>query len=273
VIVERPLTIAEIFDRTVTIVVRRWRVLTVLSALGAAPDVLINSFSHGHLTDNDALFGQFLLDVGVGAIVGGAVVLAAGADEAPRSPLAVLRAALTRFWSLLAATILIGLCILAVLALCAIPGVVAARFAGNVAGIVVTAVVVPVAAFPALVVSLAFPIVVLEDVGAAVAVRRALERARRDSLRRAWLLGLAFLIFLFGIPLAVVAGLAALAELPGLWFVSVLEPVLNDVLLGTLSTSLLTVAALDYRVRSEGTDLAAAVDAAAAHAVEGRPTL
>ncbi len=271
-IVERPLTIAEIFDRTVTIVVRRWRVLSILGVLWAAPDVLIAALAHGR-PDNGALFGQFLLDVGISSIIAAAVVLAAGADETPRSASAVLRAALARFRSLLGATIVISVLILIGLVLFLIPGFVAARLAGRIAGIVVTVALIPLAAFPWLVASLAFPIVVLENVGAGVAVRRAVERARRDSLRRACLLGLALLVFFFGIPFAVVAGLETLADLPGLWFVNVFVPLVNNLLLSTLATSLLTVAALDYRVRSEGTDLAAAVDAAAVHAVEGRPAL
>ena len=271
-IVERPLSIAEIFDRTVTIVVRRWKVLGVLGVLGSAPDMLVSASAHGRVTDNAALLGQFLLDVAASAIIGGAAVLAAGADEAPRSALAVLRAALARFWSLLGATILIGLLILAVLVVGAIPGLVAARTGGNVAGIVVTAAVVPLAVFPALVLCLAFPIVVLERVGAAAGIRRALERARRDGLRRAFLLGLAFLAFVIGLPLAVSAGLATLADLPALWLVNVVVPLVNDLLLGTLGTALITVSAVDYRVRSEGTDLAAAADAGPAFA-EGRRAL
>jgi hypothetical protein len=261
VIVERPLSIAEIFDRTVTVVVQRWKVLTVLAILWAAPDALITALAHGH-PDNAALFAQFLVDASAGTIVGAAIVLVAGAAESPRSPLAVLRAALARFWSLLGATILLGLLYLTVFVLFAIPGFVAARIAGNVAGIVVTVTLAPVAALPWLAASLAFPIVVLEDVGAGVAIRRAIERARRDSLRRACLLGLALLVFFLGVPLAVIAGLETLAELPGLWFVDVFESLLNTLLLGTLSTSLLTVTALDYRLRSEGTDLAAALDVA-----------
>jgi hypothetical protein len=97
VIVERPLTIAEIFDRTVTIVVRRWKVLIVLGALTSVPDVLVNAFTHGHPD----------------TVVGGALVLAVGADEPPHGPLTILRAALARFWSLPAATLLIWLLVFA----------------------------------------------------------------------------------------------------------------------------------------------------------------
>ena len=94
------------------------------------------------------------------------------------------------------------------------------------------------------------------------AAQRAFARVRRDTPRRAALLGLGFLVFVAVIPIAVSFGLESLADLPGLWFVNVLEPAVTDVLLGTLSTALITVAAADYRLRSEGTDLAAALDGA-----------
>jgi hypothetical protein len=273
VIVERPLTIAEIFDRTVTIVVRRWKVLTVIAIIGAAPDTVIAALQQGHQPGSAAVWGQFSLDIVEAAFFGGAVVLAAGADEAPRSALAVLRELLPRFWSLVAASMVIWLCLAASFVVAAIPVFIAVRGAGNLGGVVVAVALLPWAVFPALVLGLAFPIVVLENVGGLAAVKRAFARVRRDGRQRASLLGLAFLVFVFGIPVAVTVGLETLAELPGLWFINVCTALVNDILLGTLTTALLTVAALDYRVRSEGTDLASAVDTAAACPIDRRPAV
>jgi hypothetical protein len=48
-IVARPLTIAEIFDRTVTLAVQRWRPVVILSLLGSIPSVLARAAAHGQL--------------------------------------------------------------------------------------------------------------------------------------------------------------------------------------------------------------------------------
>ncbi|HEY6234762.1 MAG TPA: hypothetical protein VIW69_06670, partial [Candidatus Elarobacter sp.] len=58
-IAARPLTIAEIFDRTVTLVVQRWRIVLAIVAITATPDALIIAVTRGHDTTRVAMAFEF----------------------------------------------------------------------------------------------------------------------------------------------------------------------------------------------------------------------
>jgi hypothetical protein len=249
----QPLSIAEIFDRSVTVAVRRWRTVMLLCALAALPDVVVRLIVHS------------------AAPVFAAMVRSFAFPGAPVQVWRLLRSALPDYWRSLGAFILSYVVIAATL----IPGaliVVAVSEVGLLAGgprggliggaltaLVVLALLVPV--FTALAVY--YPIVILEGIGPWTAIGRAFARFTQGGMRRTWLLGAALLVISVA-PYAVLEPLANwLSALPGLWWVVAASPYVEIATGTAYAMAITTVAAIDYRTRSEGSDIEAALDAGA----------
>jgi hypothetical protein len=110
-------------------------------------------------------------------------------------------------------------------------------------------------------ISIVYPTVILERTGVMRSFRNAWSRAGRGGYVRTWLLGAAMLLAMFA-PSIVIDAVSeqSAAVLGALWWLTLpLTPV--SVLIGTgLGVGLSTVAAIDYRLRAEGTDLHAALE-------------
>jgi len=274
--IDRPLSIPEIVDRSVTLAVRRWRTLTVLVLLEAVPDGIARLFIP--MRAAPALFIWIVALVLVGTLLSGAVVITTAAVAVPSVDTA-LRASARRFGALLAVLLLasgyqglvVGL-IAACAAFATLPFEGAGRLASLVAGGVV-ALVGLVALLPraTLVATIAFPIVALERVSPWTGLMTAFRRARNAGGRRTWLLGLVLFALALAPGLIFGAAMDKVIELTKIPLLELIEELIGDAMAIGFGMVVSTVVSIEMRVRYEGADLEAAIDHAEASASTVHP--
>jgi hypothetical protein len=265
-IVVQPLTIAEIFDRAVTLIVHRWRAALPLGIAIAMPGLALDLAFPYPPAVRHHLFGWMALGLANLVVsVLGTIALAflfAGPDGATLAQ--VVRRPFAAPWRYARAALLYTV----IACFVAVPVVVllsVARTAG-IGGVVVVSLVcfVPLL-FVLFEISLAFIGCAIEGTGAVASLQNAWRRSYRPGLRRHTVL------------LAV--GVQGVQVVPtfGLFQASIMLHVhrawmdqLSDVFVSPLTwifgVALTTVAVVDYRLRAEGNDLDAALDGAPAPA-------
>ncbi len=267
-LVARPLTIAEIFDRAVTLVVQRRGPVLLLSALVVLPLVPLRALpSSSHWFASAVLLlgltGFFVGALGSAALVNVLAGRAQGAREA-------LRLARRDVWLAVRSYFVAGAALAIVTWGCAFPVQLALGTAsggsalgrlegGALLGIPAAVVAAPVV----LALSIAFPTTILERSRASEGIARAWSRVfHRGDLGRAWLLGAALGLVTNGIEYVLQAAVEHVAGATGAAWLSGVEACLVGVCTLAYGTALTTIAAIDYRVRTQGADLDAALDAA-----------
>jgi len=269
----RPMTIAEIFDRAVTLVVKRWRAAIVITAIGAIPSTVAAALIVGASMPGLArslavpfailafllvVVGSFLTIASMAALT----LLFAGTGDRPDA-VALFGAALRRLGGLFLVSLLSGV----VGFLCAAVGGLAVGIAalfGPIGIVIVGIVALLFVIAPLFASQLAFFDAVLEQTGPSTSISTAFRRVfRPGQQRRATALGAAVGLIYLAPVLVIEAAGSALATLPGLHWVPVVAAPLELMLGLSLLSATMTVAAIDYRLRSEGTDLRAALDAPA----------
>lgn len=264
------LTIAEIFDRAVTLVVRRWRTVLILCLIAAVPDVLMKLLLRGRSPNVAETVLGFAVDSLVYALPFAAFVHAIAEDDAPHSIAQLLRRALRDYPRSLGAFVLldallivVALAAAGIILMSARAGVaIAGRTGGLVAG-PLTALALLIVVLPFFTVfSIAYPTTILEGLSPWRALTTAAARALRRDLRRSWLLGAGLIVVSVGPFIVFDTALGQLASIPGLAWTPALGPLLEAVTGVAYGTALGVVAAIDYRNRREGADLHAVLDTA-----------
>jgi hypothetical protein len=257
--VRGPLSIGDIADRSVTLAVRHWRTLFALVLIDAIPFGFVRIAMPD---DTGMLMMRWLLpDLVLITLLYTAGIMTAVAADIP-SPRTVLASAVPFFWKALAAIVLAYayFAAAAVVALIA-GGLVAVLFglgtrnaliAGAVGASVAALVVLPPAN---LVCMIAMPVMIVERLSPWTAYTRSIGRVRRTGFVRAWLLGLAALA-LFLVPGLMLTSVADyVVGTLHLAVFRLVEQLLNDSMTLVFGTVFVTVAALEIRARTEGTDL------------------
>jgi hypothetical protein len=265
-IVARPLTIAEIFDRTVTLTVQRWRPIVVLALLGSIPSVLARVATRGQDPSGPALAAYLVCTLAVGALIYPASIRAFADDVEPSSIAALLRRAAPDVGrSLLLFVLIDAVLFVPFFAFALIVAV--AYIIGHLAGAVLAGVVLGVPTLIALpglyaILTIVYPMMILEGTGVWRSLRNAWRRgAQGGGFARTWLLGAAVLFAVCTPAIAVDAGLKQLATvLGGLWWLTLPGTLLASLIGTGFGMGLSTIAAIDYRLRAEGTDLHAALE-------------
>ena len=268
---ERPLTIAEIFDRAVVLCVRRWRIAVVLSLAVALPSTVLRAIGGGRLPGGHAgYWGALLIGVPIVAFFSAALVRAYGDPGAPAEFGRLLRGAARDYRRALPSYALVTLLFYAGLVL--VETVVATVFAaGSSAGGVATGVVLAALVGIALlavsvplctVVLLAYPTTLLEGVGARRGLVLTFERVRSGPFARAWLLGAALLTVWLGPMILVSSSVDRAAMVTGWSWLRLAEPAISVLAGWPYSGAASVVAAIDLRLRREGADLQAALEQA-----------
>jgi hypothetical protein len=269
--VEHPLTIAEIFDRAVVLCVRRWPYVVALSALDATPGVVTRAANGGREPTGDiGFYSTFAVEVLVSSVAFAALVRAFGEAGSRTRILPSLSAALRDFPRSVGAylVLLVAFVVLSGIAAgLAYLGFVTGRGVAGEIGAIVASLALGLPALvlvaPLYVVMLvAYPTTILERRGPFHGFAMACKRVLSGDLRRGMLLGVAFLIATAALPFAVDEALSQVVDFTGQQWTGLVEPPLGS-LLGAFSTALGIVAALDFRLRREGTDLQAVLESAA----------
>ncbi len=263
-IVTRPLSIGELFDRAVTLVVRRRRAVLRLGLAVALPlslAELLEAYggtnSGAHVLRALATFGGAL--AAFYASAGIAIVIAGNRDDPGLR--AVVGAVSARFWPLIRVGLLTAVVFSVTFAIAAAAVAFALAASGPVGGAIV-AVPVGLAAVPVFfTMELAYTVAVLERVGAAAAVRVAWRRAFREGFWRTWLLGLAVTLAYLGPFVVIESATGLVVKVPGWAWVSAVSTFVEYATAFVFFNAVLAVASVDYRVRQEGFDLEAALDA------------
>jgi hypothetical protein len=264
-ILARPLTIAEIFDRTVTLTVQRWRPIAVLALLSAIPSMLSRAASHGQDPKGAALVLDLVCSLVVGAFTYSAFVNVFADEGQPRSIAYLLREAAHDFRRSLLAILLIDAAFFAPLFLLVFI-VAAAYFIAHIAGAIVAGVVLglpAVASPPAVftILAIVYPMLILERTGPWATLRNAWRRAGRGGYARTWLLGASIAVAVETPAIALSVVLEQVAKmLGGLWWLAFPGVFVALMITTAFGSGLSTIAAIDYRLRAEGTDLHAALE-------------
>ncbi len=264
-IVARPLTIAEIFDRTVTLAVRRWRPIVLLALLSAIPSVLARAASHGQDPTGAALVVYLVCSAVVGVFIYPAFIHIFADEAEPRSVADVLSRAARDFWRSLLANLLIGTAIFVPILLLIFAVAVGYLFAHLPDAIVVGVVLgLPtLAALPMVfaILAIVYPMLILERTGPWGTLRNARRRAGRGGYVRTWLLGAAMVVAVETPAIAISIALDQVAKvLGGLWWLALPGMFVALMITTAVGSGLSTIAAIDYRLRAEGTDLQAALE-------------
>jgi hypothetical protein len=260
--VHGPLSIGEIADRSVTLAVRHWRTLLVLTLIDAIPVGLIRV-----ATPDDTgiaslrwlvaytLLATFVIAASVVTVVAAArpSPMAAIASAVQLFPRALMATLLTTGW-MIAILIVIGLCALVAGAVFLGAGENSAQIAVAVAASLVGLAIVPAGN---LVLGLVIPVLVLERLGPWRAFVRSIRLVRSAGFVRAWLLGLAALAVIFGPALVLSTAADYVVSTFHVPAFRLVQQFLADSVSLALGTTFLTVTAIELRARSEGTDLAA----------------
>jgi hypothetical protein len=269
-IVSRPLTIAEIFDRTVTIVVQRWRIVAAFAALDATPSAAITASTRGHDQTGPAAALQLIVSVLVGALAFSPLVRLGGEPGVPDDVGILLRRAVRDFGRSLGTLLLEYAAVTVVFAGAA--AIVLAAFLGMralagtsaalVTSIVIALLIVPLMIPLFLVANVAYANVILEEVGPWRGVMSALSRVGTNGWRRTWLLGAALSVASLTPIVAMDTVLRGLATSTGMWWLVLVEPYVGAAVIVAFGTVAGAVAAVDYRNRRDGADLHAVLDTA-----------
>jgi hypothetical protein len=265
-----PLTIAEIFDRAVTLVVRRWSTAAAIALIASIPATLSQAlWLADPFVRRDMLGGVILLQLLTGVVLifafAALALLFSGAAE-DRSALELYREAFGSFWRLLGVALASGFVAALVVALAVFLSGIGLAI-GGFAGLALVLLAVLLLTAPLLFVAqLALANAVLEEMGVLDALDSAFSRSLLFGAqrRRTYLLALAVMIAYLA-PRAIVTGtLAWVAVLTQQRWLLMLTPALVTLFAFVFVSAIVTVAALDYRVRAEGDDLEAVLDAAVA---------
>jgi len=257
--IDRPLSIPEIVDRAVTITVRRWQTLAVIVLIQALPAALVTTFAPQYAT----IWTVVMLFVD--PLLAAAVIVTATTPEMPSAGAALVSAA-RRYRSLFVAQLLTGLIALGAALIVGIPlvllsGLIGAGFGAigvSTFAAIAIAIVLPT---PNLVIAIIDPIVMLENMTAGDAVGIAFRRARNAGWWRSWRLGLTYLAFDLLPTYALMAAGQQMARLAHLPIVNaVLDMLTSGITLG-IGIVVATVISLEMRVRYDGSDLVAALQA------------
>ncbi|MGD0051017.1 MAG: hypothetical protein ABSD03_04245 [Vulcanimicrobiaceae bacterium] len=268
-IVTHPLTIAEIFDRATTLVVRRWVPTVSIAAVLALPRLLQAIVFPNAAASSSAWFFAVLLTV-VSLFVMPVFASAALALIFVGPDGTTLGEVLSRLfaapWRFVRAALLYGF--LGVVGILPLLGLISTMRGGTSTTVLVVVLLFFVWLVPALVgafeLQLAFVGCAIEETGATLSLMNACERSLRPGLRwRTVLLAFALTAaqtvpsFVLGWLIGVIAFTLGTPWVASLG-VAVVEPLVWVVVI-----ALTTVAAVDYRVRVEGSDLEAVLDATA----------
>jgi hypothetical protein len=264
VIVDRPMSVGELADRTVTLIVRHWRVIGVFVLVEALPIGALRATMHRD--GAGGIYGlSWLLDVALTAFAAAAIVFAIAAPD-PQRPIRSA-AELGRTWFLRS----LGTSVATFVVIAPIAGVTALIWFGLNFGltrglllpsfvgtaICVALFVVTIGPIIALVVGTAVPIALLENRTPFRAVGMVFRRSGALGFRRMWLLGIVLLVMTYGPPVAVDATIDAFpmprALEPAL---AVARELFSDAVSLGLGIVLATVVAIETRIRTEGHDLA-----------------
>ncbi len=273
--VDRPLSIPEIVDRSVTLAVRRWRTLLFLVLIEGVPIGILRVFVPERPVALTLLW--LVPDVIIVALLSGAVVVAVAATVAIPSAGTALRTAAHRFGAVLG-TLLLGWALQVLIAALAfvVAVLIGLPFAimGPIGAVAIgagAALIGFLAVFPGvcLVSAIAVPIVVLERVSPWKGLTIAFRRAGNAGWRRAWLLGLSLFAVTLAPALLIGFGMDTLIEVTGLSGLKFAEELLTDVVTLGFGIVVGTVMSIEMRVRYEGADLEAVLDHGEASAVSG----
>lgn len=262
--VDGPLSLGEIVDRGVTIVVRRWRTLAVLVLLEAVPIGIARVVSGPAPAAN---IWWFVPDLLIVPWLVCAAVLTAASPEPP-SVASVLRRSVARYGACLVAQLL-SFVLLVIL-------VVPVLVAGLIGGVPFDAVGQQTLAFVAagilggivalligprlyLVASLLYPIVVLEGASPSKAWSIAFRRTRNAGWGRAWRFGLTLIALGLAPAVILSSGVDRLIDLTHVAAFRFADELLSDAITVGLGTVVATVMSLEMRVRYEGADLEAEI--------------
>lgn len=262
--VEGPLTIAEIFDRALTLCIARWRNLVALSVLAAVPYTLLRAFNHGDMPRGAPAFvGSTVFDLLVDALCSAAIVRAIGDPSAPSSTGCLLREARVDYLRSVGSFLLIILLFYVTMIVAGVATLLGYGIGFAIGGIpwgVVAAVFVGLPALALLVpflavLAISYPVTILERVAPWRAIAIAASRLLRTGMIRSWLLSAALVtvawVAVFAVQVAVDQG----ARLLHLRWLAMLTPLVDRLTAGCYGSALAVVIALDYRHRREGSDL------------------
>lgn len=254
--VTRPLSIAEIADRAVTVMVRPGPVVAILvliaAALGGLPDLVLDDESQ--LAES---FPAVLLVAGVVAVAIGPGLTWLYADEsAPRDLARLWRYSMTVAGRALSTTILFGLFSVLPFLLIAVPLAFEARigYLGAALATIPALVLAPPGFYVA---ALGYPTALLEGTGAFATFGAVWRRATWAGYRRAWLLGAIFVAIEVAPPLVLEHATASVRHLVHFRHLSAVDGVISDALGYSIGLAFSTVAAIELRLRVEGDDLVA----------------
>ncbi len=268
-IASRPLTIAYIFDRTVTIIVQRWRAVFALSVIYATPTALVTASVRGKDQTGPVIALEMSVALLVGALTFSPFVRLAGDPDAPNDVVMLLRRAARDFGRSLGSLVLLSVALAVVLAVAGtivFAATLGLRFyagasASLIGSVVAALLLLTLMALFFVMSSVAYANVILERVGPWRGLTSAVSRVGTKGLPRTWMLGAALLVVSFVPVLAIDAALRALTTSTGMWWLLVPEAYLTaptGVAFGTVASAF---AAVDYRNRCEGADLHAVLDA------------
>ena len=261
----RPLTVGEIFDRAVTLVVRRWRPAAVIALLASVPNTLSAALiAADPLVVRHTGGGTVLLTTAGGLLyvyAFAALAMLFGREDDGANGLTLLGTAFASFWRLfrvsLATGILIAVAVGAGALVVTLASAVGGSIGAGVAILLVALAIVPV--FFAM--ELALCDAAIEGTGATISIGNAFRRAfPRGGRVRTILLAYAATLCYF-VPSMVIGGAFGMLAI-GMrerWIAVAAQPLET---VGTLVffAALTTVAAIDYRVRAEGSDIEASLD-------------
>ncbi|HEY4440501.1 MAG TPA: hypothetical protein VGN14_08585 [Candidatus Elarobacter sp.] len=267
----RPRTIGELFDRTVHLIVRRWRAAATIGLIGAVPLTAGFLLDAGVWKSPDAGARLLIFVIGTVANVLVATALAmlyAGDEERPKAG-RLLAEALRRFGGLLLVGFVCGFTSMLLIVPIGFAFFIGALFAsamGTVGAAVVGGVCAVAAAIflfaPIFASQIAFYIAITERAGVGESLSLAFRRVMRGRARSSLLaaaIGAAYLG-----PLYVIGAVGVLLGQLKLPWLAVAVSLIATLLSLVVFNALMTLASLDYRMRTEGTDLLAAIETPAA---------
>jgi hypothetical protein len=270
--IEHPLTIAEIFDLAVVLCVRKWQVVVILCVLDALPGILERAANGGHFASDDRVFwGVFAVETLVSSVVYAALVRAFAASPTRVPAVAPLGGALRDAARSVGAYVVLllgltvglglvgGLAFLGFVTGQAFGGIIGALAASVAVGLPLLVLVVPFFA----VIIVAYPTTILGALGPFSGLAIAYKRVLGSGIRRSWLLGAALLVGSVGPTIAIELVSAQVANVPRFEWARFVDPLLSSLVEGAFGTALATVAAIDLRLRAEGTDLQSSLNQAA----------
>lgn len=271
-VVDRPLSIAEIVDRSITLTVKRWRPLAVLALiLGIARAISIVVAPRGPLS---ALISGLAVQAVIDPLIIPAVVLIVAPITAPRLSVA-LRGALQRygatFIAVLFANMLFGVTIgAAILVTLPVFMAHAPLFVFQTTALVLLTIFLSI---PVLLAGTIYPIIVLETPSPWRAIAIGVRRMRNAGVWRSLRLGFMILALEFVpsiIANAVATRIDVLARMPA---TLPLEQALVAGITTVYIAALVTVISLEMRVRYEGSDIEAALETSSSLAGSKEPAV